>query len=706
MMSARRAHLAVIVWLVAAACDGIIEGPSAARPGGGGVPRPGEPVAGIGHASAADGVRRLTHVEYHNTVEALFGTGLGYRDALAPDTHVEGYDRVAEALTVSPAHLEGWAQTAASIADAALASPDALGRYLACDAAILPPPGRPRSLVQRGGDLVCSYNANCYRPDTSVSYPNNRNGDTPGWVHYEESVPAPGRYAITLDAHVDGFFPTLPSVIRIDGRSGEVARLTVDGDAYAPYRFVLDAAEAGVQPLTIHWESPIVTPGRRVYIRTITLEGPIDEGAASYAGARRECGRAFADALGERAFRRPLASAERDLLHAAFDEGSRTSFWDGLRLVIELVLQSPQFLYLIETGTPVDGHPGYYALDAWQLASRLSYLAWQAPPDDALIDAARSGELARADVLRAHAERLFSDARARESVRRFYGQWLELDGIDRLTRSADQFPELTSEVRAAMAGEARAFLDDAIWESGLDLAGVLTARHSFVSAPLATIYGIDAPGDAFARVVLPPERRGLLTQPGILAVHSQSNQTSPVQRGVFVLERILCVDLPPPPEAAAAVPPSLDAPDAPAPRTTRERWAAHSADPACASCHRQIDPVGFTFEAFDAIGRHRTEELDQPIDTRGGIPSHGYDDGSIANAAELVETLAALPEAGECLARQWLRFGLGRLERDTDASALQSLGASLEADGIRAMLLSIVDTDAFRHRVVLEEVTR
>jgi hypothetical protein len=267
------------------------------------------------------------------------------------------------------------------------------------------------------------------------------------------------------------------------------------------------------------------------------------------------------------------------------------------------------------------------------------------------------------------------------------------------------FPELTPTLRESMLDETERFLDDAIWEGVADLGDVLTADYSFVDAPLSALYEIDGGATDAIRVTLPPERRGLLTHASLLMARSQSNQTSPVRRGAFLLERFLCVELPLPPEELAVVPPALDEEGAP-PRTTRERWAQHSEDAACRSCHEQIDPVGFTFEAFDPIGRYRVEESGRPIDTAGGIPTVGVPDGDVRDATDLAFTLAAAPETRDCFARQWMRFGLGRLERDTDAGDVRALADSLDDGGIRAMLVALVDTAAFRHRVVEEEVSR
>jgi hypothetical protein len=449
--------------------------------------------------------------------------------------------------------------------------------------------------------------------------------------------------------------------------------------------------------MRIEWVSPRLSPERRVHIRSVSLEGPIGSATAT-TEADRACADGFAARLGERAFRRPLTTGEHALFMEAFDRGAESHFWDGIRMVIEVALASPQFVYLVEVGRPTAA-PGIYALDDYELASRLSFLAWGEPPDDELRALAAAGSLSSPDLLAGQAERLFADDRARSLVRRFYREWLELEAVQTLTRPATDFPDFTPALRASMLEETERFLDDAIWQSGATLEDVLGARHSFVDENLATLYGTS--GSAFERVELPPERRGLLTQASLLAARSQSNQTSPVQRGVFVLERILCAELPSPPPSLMITPPAVTE----EPRTTRDRWAAHSAEASCRTCHAAIDPVGFAFEGFDPIGRYRTEERGMPVDTRGGVPLLDIEDGALADAAELAETIAARPEARAraCLARQWLRFGLGRLERDVDRESVDAVAAVESERGLRAMLVALAGTDTFRHRIVMEE---
>ena len=698
--------LAAVVAALALGCNGLILDPAGDDEGADGE-RDFTPAGerGSGHPDADDGMRRLTNREYENTVAALFGP-VPHRSTLAPDTRSHGYDRVMEGTTVSPAHVDGYAATARSIANAVIEDDAALGRWLPCDVSELPSRTRPRVSVQQGGDLVCSYNANCYRPDDDVSFPNSRSdGSAPGYLYYDETIPTPGRYRVTIRAHLGGTYGDAVLALT-HGELGVLGTFSPDGDVYRDHHIELDVDTAGVLPLTLEWQSPRLEPRRRVHIDTITLTGPIDSGEGSLNGEeQRACGEGLIDALGPRAFRRPLEPGERDLLVETFAAGAADGFWDGLRMVLELLLQAPQLLYVVEVGTPVAEVPGYYRLDAFELATRLSLLAWQAPPDDALWDAATSGRLDTEEGIRGEAERLLSDPRARETVRRFYTQWLELDEVLHAERSPVLFPELTAAMRQAMLAETERFLDDAIWERGAGLDEVLTAEHTFVTDELAGLYGMEAAGDGLAAVDLPPERRGLLTQASLLMARSQSNQTSPVQRGAFVLERLLCVELPLPPEDLEVVPPSLDE-DGAEPRTTRERWAQHSSDPACRGCHSQIDPVGFTFESFDPIGRFRTEEAGRPVDTTGGIPSIDVPDGSLGDATDLAAALAESPRAADCLTRQWMRFGLGRLERDTDAGDVEQLAGTLQEEGIRAMLLALVDTAAFRHRIVEDEVSR
>jgi hypothetical protein len=236
-----------------------------------------------------------------------------------------------------------------------------------------------------------------------------------------------------------------------------------------------------------------------------------------------------------------------------------------------------------------------------------------------------------------------------------------------------------------------------IWDERATFADILIAPHTFLPPDLAGIYGVTAPAST-TRLDLPEGRLGLLTHPSLLAVHSKPTGHSPVRRGVFVLDRILCTELPPPP-------PDVDfaAPENSAAPTTRDRFAEHTTNAACASCHAQIDTIGFTFESFDTLGRWQTHENGVAVDTSGGVPTLGIAAGSLDGAAELARVLAESGEPDRCLTRQWLRFALGRRERATDTESLDRALAALESSGVRDMLVAWTTTDSFLHRFTEED---
>ena len=236
------------------------------------------------------------------------------------------------------------------------------------------------------------------------------------------------------------------------------------------------------------------------------------------------------------------------------------------------------------------------------------------------------------------------------------------------------------------------------FEESADVAELFLARHSWVDAITAQVYGITGVGEGErVRVELPEERRGLLTLPGVLAVTSKFAQTSPVIRGVYVLEQILCDELPKPPDDVDTTPPALD-PEA----TTRERWAAHSESAQCAPCHERIDPIGFTFEEFDAMGQHRTVENGLPVDARGAAPILGVREPTLTGVKDLAALVAESERATTCLSRQWLRFALGRMEEAPDTTSIATVAAALKRS-LREGFVALMTTPAFRERIERQE---
>jgi hypothetical protein len=414
------------------------------------------------------------------------------------------------------------------------------------------------------------------------------------------------------------------------------------------------------------------------------------------------CARRFIQKVGARAFRRPLTPDTENQLFKVYEAGRASgNFRNGIQMVLEVMLQSPEFLYLLEDGTPVEGRPGVVALDDWSMASRLSYLLWGSLPDDALIEAARDGKLRTPDQLEAQARRMLKDPRARSVVREFHAQWLGLHRIDELAKDSERYPAFDPSIRPHLRAEVDAFLDHVVWEAEGDLKTLFTAPYTFVDAPLAAYYGLPAPGGGgMAKVNLPSGRgAGVLSQGGLMAVLAKPDETSPILRGKFVRERLLCQTIPPPPDNAVVIPPESD-PNA----TARERLAEHRKDPSCGGCHSRMDPIGFGFEKFDGIGRYReTEARGIPVDDSGEV--NGSSVGPFKGVSELGARLAQDPQVQSCVVKQWFRFAHGRADTEDDSCSLSTLESQFLQSGgsIQDLLINLTQTEAFRYRTTSGE---
>jgi hypothetical protein len=400
-----------------------------------------------------------------------------------------------------------------------------------------------------------------------------------------------------------------------------------------------------------------------------------------------------------RAFRRPVAEDERTTFVDFFAARAAADNVDvALQLVLQAILQSPSFLYRLELeGTGKADARGRVPVSSIEMATRLSYFLWNTMPDDALLQAGIDGSLATPEGLLAQAQRLLDDPRSMDAIQSFHRQWLDFDRVLRTNKDPGRFPQYNEFLRQAMRREADRFVE-LVFQTDGKLRTLLTSRQTRILPGLGPIYGVTATEDD-ALVTLPPERSGILTQAQFLAARAHTVEGSPVLRGVFVLERLLCSSPPPPSGNVDITPPSADEPGAPA--TNRARYAAHVDQVTCKSCHAPIDGIGFGFEGFDAVGHFRTTDGDQPVDTSGSLEATAVG-GTFDGAAALGEILADSPVVADCVARQWFRFANGRIEdRDADDTDLQALKAALVAnDGdVRALLLSIVQSDAFRLRV-------
>jgi hypothetical protein len=408
------------------------------------------------------------------------------------------------------------------------------------------------------------------------------------------------------------------------------------------------------------------------------------------------CAAKFIESFGKRAYRRPLTTEEVQRLQSVYAAGG--DFGNGVRLVIAGLLQSPKFLYLAEP-VPMNAAGKIVGVDGWALASRLSYFFLDTMPDEALFTAAEKGRLANADQVAEQATRLMNDPRFRGTLFTFHEEWLQLDTLPGTEKDKVAFPQWTPALRDALGEETRRFVEYVFTEGDRKLETLLAAPFSFLDPTLAAHYGVTGV-TAWQKIELPKDQRaGLLTQAGLMATLAHENRTSFILRGKMVREALFCsVPLLPP----ADVPPE---PAFDPKASAKERSEAHRKDPACAACHELFDPMGFAFEIYDAAGRYRTSDGAGPIDAKVTLSHTAQLDGkTAANAVELARLLAGADEVRDCVARQWMRFGLGRDDAKEDEPSLAAAVKAFKAGGAQlpALLVSIARSDAFRFQKVAE----
>lgn len=407
------------------------------------------------------------------------------------------------------------------------------------------------------------------------------------------------------------------------------------------------------------------------------------------------CARQFISTFGRRAFRRPLTATETSDRTALYDKlRAGDTFAGALQGVVESFLQSPHFLYRRELGrgTAIDGAK---ELTPHETASRLSYLLWGSLPDAELDRAANADALRTEAQIATQARRMLADAKVRPWARSFFAQWLGLTQAQAISKDAAVYPKFTPAVRDAMVAETEAFIDHVMWTASGSLQTLLTSDLAFVNPTLAGFYGVTAPsGTQLQSVPMGDKRAGILTHGSLMAIMAKANQTAPVKRGEFVRTHVLCQHVPPPPPSVNAA-----TPDPKPGVSTRERFEQHATDPACAACHSLMDPIGFGFENFAGDGRYRDADQGLPVDASGVLVSTRDIDGAFDGPAALTGKLATSSEVRDCVARQWFRYGFGRVESQEDACTMRRLFDSFEAakGDLRELLVAFTTTDAFRY---------
>lgn len=408
---------------------------------------------------------------------------------------------------------------------------------------------------------------------------------------------------------------------------------------------------------------------------------------------RAACTRTFVGAFGRRAFRRPLASEEVDRYAAVAQ--TETDPFDGAALAVRALLESPSFLWRAEEGI-ADASSPYLRLTGYELATRLSFFLFSAPPDDALLDAAGAGELDTLEGLEARARVMLADPRAKASFERFTDQWFGFDALPSVTRTPALFPSFDASLKASMAAEVHALFAHHLWADATPMLDIYTTRRGHLDAKLATLYGVAAPPAGQWQDVdwgESKDRGGLFTTAGLLTVTARNDFTSPIQRGLYLRERVLCekINLP-----AGGVPPLTSMPG----ESQEEAESRHTSDPACTGCHARIDPVGMGLERYDAIGALRSMYPNgkaAPLAGKvAGLPQPDY-----AGGVELGALLKSAPQAERCVVQHGLRWALARMEQaDLDACALEQLSNRFSAShqSFPELVIALVTHDVFRLR--------
>jgi hypothetical protein len=390
--------------------------------------------------------------------------------------------------------------------------------------------------------------------------------------------------------------------------------------------------------------------------------------------AAAACVRQVTASFGERAFRRPLTPAEIET-YIRFYETETQSGGDGLHQLFRAFFMSPHFLYRTELGEEAAAPEQVIDLTPFERASALAYFIADGPPDAALMEAARRGELATTAQLEAQARRLLATPEGARGMVAFFAEQLQTDRV--LTAQKDpKYTDWTPQLAAELAAETRQFVQSVLFQG----AGTLAALYA----------------------AAPPDSRGLLGQRSLLAAFAHPDDTDIVRRGRFIRERLLCQSMPAPPADLAniVIPPEPDGL-----HTQRERIAIHSADPGCAGCHDYMDPLGFGLELFDTLGNYRELDVNgKPVDTSGVIVNVASGDRPFGSFSELAQIMAALPEAATCMAGQLYTYANGRVAGTADACALTEMNNAFAASGsdLRELAVKLVSSDVFVKRMKLK----
>ena len=640
-------------------------------------------------------IRRLNRAEYNNTVRDLMGVDFKAAEDFPLDEVGYGFDNIGDVLSLPPMLLEKYLLAAEKLVTAAIVTETS---------SLLPRTKFPgtafRPLVDGQDVRVDEGIVGFFREGGAVT---------------DLKIPAVGDYILRIHAFGELAGPELPKLsVKLGDQELAIVEVSAQEGQAADYDISV-RLEAGSRSLTLAYLNNFNTAGdRNVFVEHVELLGPTDTELVYPAGHARiiprspksgeekQMAREYLGQFASRAYRRPATEEEVNRLSKFVAMGMEAggSFEQGMQLALQAVLVSPQFLFRWELD-PRDQAGSARQLTDYELASRLSYFVWSSLPDEELTALAAGNKLRQPEVLEAQMKRMVADPRAWGLVENFAGQWLQVRALD-ITPDPDLFPNFDEPLRRAMQRETLLFFQ-AVMREDLSLTALLNADFTFVNERLARHYGLaGVKGDDFQRVKLPSEqhRGGILTQGSILALTSNPTRTSPVNRGKWILEQILGTPPPPPPPN---VPELEGAPGVDATASLRVRTEQHRANPDCATCHEKMDPLGFAFENFDAIGGWRDRDGEHSIDPSGKLP----DGREFKGPGELKQMLQQGDNFVRTVTEKMLTFALGRGLEYYDKCAVDEIVAALKRNDLRfsTLILEVIKSRPFQMRQPTENET-
>ena len=635
--------------------------------------------------------RRLNRVEYNNTIRDLLGVDFKPAADFPADDSGYGFDNIGDVLSLSPVLMEKYLAAAEKIARKAIVAdpPPKPFREKIEHAPVAREESPARDLLAKHqfpveGDYVLRGAVGGRREALTLTL----------WLD--------GKQVTTSPVHTEDELPRVAEV-RVHVTAGEhQLKATLAHDDSRP--------DAPPDPDEEKPKDKKKKPGRNPFVDRIEINGPYNPherplteshkrificGHAS-GQHRPECARLILAALARRAYRRPVPVEEVNALVRFVGMAQRNgdSFEQGVRVALEAILVSPHFLFRVENDPNPNNPAESHRIDDYELASRLSYFLWSSMPDEELFRLADQRKLHKSDVLTAQVRRMLLDAKSEALVDNFAGQWLELRNLDSVKPDPDRFPEFDEDLRKAMREETRLFFEAVVREDR-SILDFIDGKFSFLNERLANYYGIPGVvGPEFRRVTLTgDERSGVLTQGSVLIVSSYPTRTSPVLRGKWILENFLN-DAPPPPPPGI---PNLDEAAIGKTASLRQQLEQHRANPACASCHARMDPLGFGLENYDAVGRWRTQDGKFAIDSAGTLPGGK----TFRSPAELKEILKSDRDAfARCLTEKMLTYALGRGLERYDQPAVNLICRRLAVSNYRFahLVLEVVKSPPFEMR--------